>query len=187
MNSTQQGYDDPFNEIVAEHTEFAHNVARRILRNEHDVEEAVQEAFLSAYRAFPNFKGESKVTTWLYRIVVNACLIKMRYNKSRSRHIVQPSSYEREPIYPHAVADDMFSDPEKLALNSELGELLKKHLEALTSEVRSAVVLRDVHGYSTSEASEILDISVPALKSRLHRGRTLLKESLGDYEQLKAA
>ena len=61
-----------FDSIVEEHSSFARNIARRILSDEHDVEEAVQEAFLSAYRAFPNFKGKSKVSTWLYRIVVNA-------------------------------------------------------------------------------------------------------------------
>lgn len=176
-----------FDSIVDEHSAFARNIARRILHDEHDVDEAVQDAFLSAYRAFPNFKGKSKVSTWLYRIIVNACLLKIRYNKRHLKHI---TSYAREHTgveYPSSSATRTSDSPEKMALNSELCEELKRKLELLSPEVHSAILLRDVHGYSTEEASQILGISPSALKSRLHRGRTLLREWLEEYSHVVSA
>ena len=82
--STSADIEDAFCDIVEKHSTFAYNVAFRMLHNEADAEDAVQEAFMSAYRAYPRFKGDSKVSTWLYRIVVNSCLMKIRKDKSRA-------------------------------------------------------------------------------------------------------
>ena len=77
--------DAEFNTLVENYSDRGFHVALRILHNAHDAEDAVQEAFISAYRAFPNFKGQSKASTWLYRIVVNTCLLKIRKGKTRTQ------------------------------------------------------------------------------------------------------
>ena len=90
-SSEQDGIvsDRDFSEMVENYADFAYNVAYRMLRNVEDAEDAVQEAFISAYRAFSTFKGQSKVSTWLYRIVVNACLMKIRKEKSRTKYFFE--------------------------------------------------------------------------------------------------
>ena len=163
--------EEEFCAVIEQYADFSYNVALRILHRQEDAEDAVQEAFLSAYRAFPSFKGQSKVSTWLYRIVVNACLMRIRKDKSRAKYLTQ-TGYEDAVVY------DWTTDPERSAENSELQDRIRDGLSRLSPELRAAVVLRDVQELSTDEAAEILDISPPALKSRLHRGRILLRKYL---------
>ncbi len=163
-----------FSEIVDKYSDSAYHIALRILHNATDAEDAVQEAFMSAYRAFPKFKGQSKVSTWLYRIVVNACLMKIRKEKSRVKYITETG-------YDDAVVHDWRYDPEKAAMNAELHEALQNGLGRLSPELRTAVVLQDVQGLSGQEAAEALDITVASFKSRLHRARVLLRKYLEGY------
>tara|TARA_B100000749_G_C18032716_1_gene303932 strand:+ start:100 stop:519 length:420 start_codon:yes stop_codon:yes gene_type:complete len=111
-NRSQES-QDAFSQVVEDYADFAYNVAFRMLRNTEDAKDAVQEAFISAYRSFARFKGESKVSTWLYRIVVNACLVKSRKQKSRSKYLVE-TGYNEEII------SDWDNDPEQTAVNGEL-------------------------------------------------------------------
>jgi len=111
-HSAERAFSDAaFAQIVEDHADLAYNVAYRMLRNVEDAEDAVQEAFISAYRSFSKFKGQSKVSTWIYRIVVNSCLMKIRKEKSRSKYL-------SETGYNDAVVPDWGNDPEKAAVNS---------------------------------------------------------------------
>ena len=166
--------DRDFSEIVENNADFAYNVAYRILRNAEDAEDAVQEAFISAYRAFSTFKGQSKASTWLYRIVVNACLMKIRKEKSRTKYFVETG-------YNDTVIQDWGNDPEEAAVTSELRGVIESGLLGLSPDLRAAVVLRDVQGLSPEEAAESLGTSVAAFKSRLHRGRILLRKHMSGY------
>ncbi len=164
-----------FSEIVERYSDSAYHIALRMLHNATDAEDAVQEAFMSAYRAFSNFNGQSKVTTWLYRIVVNACLMKIRKEKSRAKYLTETG-------YDDAVVHDWRNDPEKAAMNAELRDVLQSGLGRLCPELRAVIVLRDVQGLSCQEAAEALDITVACLKSRLHRARVLLRKYLEGYQ-----
>ena len=166
--------EEAFCALVEEYAERAYHVAFRILRNVHDAEEAVQEAFLSAYRAMPNFKGQSKGSTWLYRIVVNASLLKIRKEKRREKYLTLTG-------YEDAVVADWRANPEKAALDGELGEVLEEGLRRLSPHLRTAIVLRDVQGLTNEEAAEALDITVSSFKSKLHKGRVLLRKYLEGY------
>ena len=162
-----------FDTIVEKYADFVYNVAFRMMGKPEDAEDVAQDAFLSAYRAFERFRGESRVTTWLYRITVNAALMKLRKEK-RARTLTQTGLEDVD-------VPDWDAGPEKLAVTSELGEKLQEGIAQLQPELRSAVVLRDVEELSTSEAAEVLDVTVSSLKSRLHRGRVLLREYLSDF------
>ncbi len=172
--SASRTTEEEFCEIVETYSDSAYNIAFRMLHDADDAEDAVQEAFISAYRAFPKFKGQSKVTTWLYRIVVNACLMKVRKEKARTKYLPEIG-------YDDAVIYDWRNDPQKAAINAELRDVLHNGLARLHPELRTVVVLRDVQGLSSQETAEVLDISVANAKSRLHRARVLLREYLDGY------
>lgn len=123
-----------FTEIVEQYSDLAYSVAFRMLRNAEDAEDAVQEAYISAFKALPNFKGQSKLSTWLYRIVVNACLMKIRKDKSRSKYI-------SENLFDDALVYDQKNDPEDAAVNSELRSTLENGLDLLSPDLRAVVVL----------------------------------------------
>ncbi len=132
-----------------------------------------EDAFLSAYRNFHRFRGESRVSTWLYRIAVNAALMKLR--RDRNRNTLTQTGYEDMHIV--SPSDGL----EKLALNSELRVRLEEGLDRLPDNLKTAVLLRDIQGMSNREAAAVLEISVSSLKARLHRGRVLLRRHLQDY------
>jgi RNA polymerase sigma-70 factor (ECF subfamily) len=162
-----------FEEVVERYTDLVYNVAYSYMGNPHDAEDIVQDAFLSAYRTWDRFRGESRVTTWLYRIATNAALMKIRKGK-RGRELTQTG------------LDDIDiprkgMSPEQGAANAELGAKLNERIAMLEPNLRTAVVLRDVQDMSNTEAAEILEITVSSLKSRLHRGRLLLRKHLSDY------
>ena len=178
MTNFQRGVvrttEEMFSDIVETYSNAAYNIALRMLRNTADAEDAVQEAFISAFRAFPNFRGQAKVSTWLYRIVVNACLMKIRKVKSRAKYITETG-------YDDVIVHDLSNDPEKAAINGELREVVESGLAWLSPDLRAAVVLRDVQRLTTEEAAAVLESSVAAFKSRLHRGRVLLRKRLEAY------
>jgi RNA polymerase sigma-70 factor (ECF subfamily) len=165
--------DAEFSAIVERYTDYAYNVAYRLLNNAADAEDAVQDAFLSAYRSRERFRGDAQVTTWLYRIVVNAALQKVR----KERKPQQTGAADIEDV----VVVDKGPGPESHALNAELGEHLEAALAGLPDDLRTAVVLRDVEQLSTEEAADVVGVSVAAFKARLHRGRVALRESLAPF------
>ncbi len=164
-----------FQDIVEKHTAFVYNVAYRLLGNPHDAEEATQDAFLSAWKARDRFRGDAQLTTWLYRIATNAALMRLRKDKRRKLMNVPEEAQLDVP------STDWSHSPSVAAMNSELGERLKGAITELPDDLRVAVVLRDVQGLSNEEAAEVLDISVPALKARLHRGRVGLRAALSAF------
>ena len=178
MTNPQDGQDSQaevpdFETIVEEYSSFVYNVAYRMMNDPEDAEDVAQEAFLSAYRAFGRFRGDSKVTTWLYRITVNAALMKLRKEK-RARTLTRTGIEDMDIA-------DWDETPEKLAANAELGDKLQEGISYLPPDLRAAVVLRDVTGLSNSEAAEALGVTVSSIKSRLHRGRVLLRQFLSEY------
>jgi RNA polymerase sigma-70 factor (ECF subfamily) len=164
-----------FQELAGKHAGFVYNVAFRMMGNPHDAEEVSQDAFLSAWKARDRFRGDALPTTWLYRITVNAALMRLRKDKRRKEMTVPEDAGKDLP------STDWAQSPSASAINAELGDRLKTAITELPAELRAAVVLRDVQGLSNEEAAETLDISVPALKARLHRGRVALRDALARY------
>ena len=165
--------DETFSRIVEEYTDYAYNIAYRMLNNPADADDVVQDAFLSAYRARDRFRGDAQVTTWLYRIVVNAALQRIR--KEKKPRAMAAGTVEDIDVM------DWSPGPESQTLNSELRDKLEEAIGELSEDLRTAVVLRDVEQLSTEEAAEIVGVSVPAFKARLHRGRVALREHLNEY------
>jgi RNA polymerase sigma-70 factor (ECF subfamily) len=154
---------DAFAELVRAYERRVASVLYRLLDDPRDVEEATQDVFVQAWRNLRRFRGDAQLFTWLYRIAVNAALMRSR----RTRPAVQELD-DRLPAPP---------DPEP-----GLRDLLVRELAALPFEYRAAVVLRDVEGLSNAEVAEALGVSVAAAKSRIHRGRMRIRDALSRWE-----
>ena len=154
--------DASFEQIVEQYSDFVYNVSYRVLSNQADAEDAVQETFISAYRNFERFRGDSSVSTWLYRIAMNASLMKLR--KDRRKDYLTQTGYDDTQLV------SWVEGPESAALNTELREQLEHGLAMLPAQLRSVVVLRDVQGLSNEDAAEVLGSTISSLKSKLHMG-----------------
>jgi RNA polymerase sigma-70 factor (ECF subfamily) len=156
------GDPDAFAEIVRRHRDRLWAVALRTVGDREDAADALQDALLSAYRAAERFRGDSAVTTWLHRIVVNACLDRMRRRQSR-------------PTVP-LPETDVTPAP---AADRDTALVVREALATLPPEQRAALVLVDVQGYAVAEAAEILGVAEGTIKSRCARGRARLAVLLG--------
>jgi RNA polymerase sigma-70 factor (ECF subfamily) len=156
------GDRDAFGELVHRHRDRLWAVALRTMNDREDAADALQDALLSAYRAAERFRGDSAVTTWLHRIVVNACLDRIRRQRAR------PTVPLPEVDTTVAPAPDRDT---RLDVEAALGQL--------PVEQRAALVLVDVHGYAVSEAAGILGVAEGTIKSRCARGRAKLAVVLG--------
>ncbi len=160
------------------------NLAMSILKNESDAEEASQDVFMTVIRKVNTFKGNSALYSWMYRICVNTCLMRLRGRRRNETVAIE----EFMPVFTeegmHASPmDDWSKEVERKALNEELGKMIRKFTEELSEKYRVVFVLSDVEGLSNEETAKILGMTVPAVKSRLHRARLYLREQLSRYLQ----
>ncbi len=163
-----------FEHLVEEYADRVYNIALHITGSPEDAEDAMQEVFLAAYRGWERFRGEASVSTWLYRITVNASFMRMRERK-------HPVEYLSDTGYDELDVPSPPATPADITLHRELVEKIEEGLSRLPPEYRATIVLRDVQGLSTSEAARVLEVSEANLKSRLHRARVLLRRYLQEY------
>ncbi len=152
-------------------------VARRVTRNDHDADEAVQEALLSAYNALPGFQRTSRLSTWLHRIVVNAALMLIRRKTRRhERSLDEIEAGDSESSWvPSELIDEAYG-PQRLAERAEEARTVRAAIAVLPDVHRTVLELRDLQERSTAETAEALGISSGAVKTRLHRARAALRE-----------
>jgi len=176
---TAGGETRAFDELVRRYRDRVYRLCMKILRHEDDAAEALQDAFLSAYRGLPNFKRESQFSTWLYRIATNASLMKLR--RRRDGHVSyeqsQGSDGDAEPL----AIPDWSSQPLDELLDAETREVLGREVELLPANEREVFVLRDIMEQSNSDVAQELGLSVAAVKSRLHRARLHLRDRMNRY------
>jgi RNA polymerase sigma-70 factor (ECF subfamily) len=176
---TVGGDNRAFDELARRYRDRVYRLCTKILRHEDDAAEALQDAFLSAYRGLPNFKRESRFSTWLYRIATNASLMKLR--RRREGHV----SYEQsqgalEDSEPLAIAD-WSAQPLDELLDAETRELLEREVQHLPPNEREVFVLRDIMEQSNADVARELGLSVAAVKSRLHRARLHLRDRMNRH------
>jgi RNA polymerase sigma-70 factor, ECF subfamily len=175
----QGGDNRAFDELVRRYREKVYRQAFKILRHEEDAAEALQDAFLSAYRGLKNFKVESTFSTWLYRVATNAAL--MRYRRRRNPTVsLDQSQSQNEDAEPMEIPDWSAQPLEEL-LDAETREVLYESLIRLPEDLADVFIKRDIDELSNAEVAESLGISVAAVKSRLHRARVGLREDLDRY------
>lgn len=179
LAALRAGEDVAFTAFAHQHAGPMLAVARRIVGNEEDARDALQEAFLSAFKAIKTFEGGSRLSTWLHRIVVNAALMKLRSRKraqERSIEDLLPKFLsDGHPVTPAAAWRET-GDSE--AQKKENRMLVRAAIEELPEIYRTVLLLRDIEEMSTEETAEVLGINNNAVKTRLHRARQALRTLL---------
>jgi RNA polymerase sigma-70 factor (ECF subfamily) len=176
--------------VMRSHNRMLFRIARSILENDAEAEDALQEAYLAAFRNVGSFHGNSKMSTWLARIVMNEALGRLR---KRHRAAVVVPFAGRDPDDPSeeedAMADPTAEPPEAAALRGELRRLLERRIDELPAQFRTVFILRDIEEMTVEETAECLDIPAATVRTRAFRARALLRESLArdiDFATLKA-
>ncbi len=166
-----------FEELTRRYETKAHNLAMRLTRNPEDAEEVLQDVFVTVYRKIESFEGKAKFSSWLYRITVNAAFMKLRKRR-------QEQSVAFEDLTPNVQNKALGSQGgvsafcDSLAVNNEIRMALDGAINKLPDEYRAVFILRDIDGLSNKEVGQILSLSIPAVKSRLHRSRLMLGKRL---------
>ncbi len=179
VERAKAGDKEAFGQLVERHESKVYGLCLKMLGNAEDAEDCLQEVFMKAFEALPRFREEARFSTWVYRIATNACLMRLRKKKLQTVPLDRPMNVGGESL-PREVPD-WSTDPSSDLMNEELNGVLTQHINELRPDNRIVFVLRDIHGLSTDDTASILGLSVPAVKSRLHRARLYLRERLGDY------
>lgn len=168
-----------FDTLVQRCHRQAYNIAYRMAGNHADAEDLTQEAFLRAYRFFDRYNRQMPFENWLYRIISNVFIDELRKRpRFRAHSLDQPLSNGGSDGEVRLEVPDLTGDPESLMLQAELDEPLQRALNALPADFRQAVVLADVEGLSYEEIAEAMNCSLGTVRSRLHRGRKMLRNRL---------
>lgn len=167
-----------FEILMEKHESKMYAVALRMCKNREDAQDCLQDAMLRIYKALPTFKGQSSFSTWAYRITMNTCLDDLRRKKVR-----QAQSLDQMLDVGWAPVDEN-NTAERHLENNELKRNLSRAIQSLPEEMRAAVVLRDIQGFSYEEIANVLSTNVGTVKSRISRGREKLREILSRNQEL---
>lgn len=167
--------------VFREHAPRVYQIARRILANDADAQDATQDVMLQVVRKLDQFRGESAFPTWLHRVTVNAALAVRR--KKGARHEQSADSFPDQFVadgHRHLVRH-WTPEPEKKVLEQERQALIESAIQELPEGYRDVYVLADVEQLPNGEIADMLDMSLPAVKSRLHRARLMMRDRLSPY------
>lgn len=176
-----------FEELIARHEEKVYRLAMRFVRNETDAREILQETFLSAWRNLESFQGRAQFASWIHRVAVNAALMLLRSQRRHPQVAVEDVEPEalgeaaQQAGATLAAATDWSRRPDDHFQSEELRRHIQTAVDALPESQRAVFLLRDVDGLSTDETAELLGVTVPTIKTRLHRARLALRAAITRY------
>ena len=160
-------------EIVRRYNQRLYRLARGILRDDNEAEDALQDGYLKAFSQLASFRGDAAFGTWLGRIVLNEALMRQR----RRRTTVELTDNPQVIPFPHA---SQSIDPERALAQHEIRKLLERAIDQLPDDFRAVLIARAVEGMSTKETAALLDLNAKTVKTRLHRARSLVKQALDE-------
>lgn len=176
VERVQQGDKNAFNLLVLKYQSKVMSLISRYVRNQADVADVAQEAFIKAYRALPNFRGESAFYTWLYRIAVNSAKNHLVAQGRKSpAHSVDVDDAE---FYEGNDALKEFATPERLVLSDEISKVIFETLEGLPEDLRMAISLRELDGMSYEDIANVMECPVGTVRSRIFRAREAIDKML---------
>jgi RNA polymerase sigma-70 factor (ECF subfamily) len=173
--------DTAYEEVVRRFGPRMLSVSRRLLTQEQDAQDAVQDAFLSAFKSIGNFQGDAKLATWLHRIVVNAALMKLRSKRRKPESAIDDLLPKYRDDGHRRGNGDWRVTHDTAVQTSEIREQVLAAIDKLPDLYRDILMLRDIEELSTEEAAQQLEITEGAVKTRLHRARLALRETLDPF------
>lgn len=182
VNEAVGGSYQAFEEIVQRYEDKAYRLAWSMVKDDDLAADVVQDAFLNMYRKLDSFKGNSKFSSWAYRVIVNAALMKLRKKKRRSEVALEALGPTFLDDGHHAATVPQWRvRADKAALNQELRDKIIAAVDELEPKYQTVFILKEVEGLSLEEIGDVMELSVPAVKSRLHRARLFLRATLEIY------
>lgn len=179
IDRTLQGDFSAFEELVDKYQGRIYRHLRKIVHDGNQTEDLLQETFLSAYKGLGSFTGASSFSTWLFRIATNAALMFLR--KHTHDQVEYDDEIANQSSEMMTASPEFISTPLEILLSLEGKRVLEQAIDDLPVIYRTVMVLRDIEGFSLEETSDVLGISIPAVKSRLHRARNIVREALTAY------
>lgn len=180
IRQVRDGKDEAFNLLVRRYQNRVYSLVHRIVNIPQEVEDVAQEVFVTLYRSLPNFRGDCAFSTWLYRVTVNHCKNRLKYLQRRNFHRAQEIEETAEKDF-QAHTSMALADPEQQLIGRQLEECIQRELNQLEEEYRIVLILRDIEHLAYEEISEITELPLGTVKSRLHRARSALKERMERY------
>jgi RNA polymerase sigma-70 factor (ECF subfamily) len=188
VTGLRAGDPKTFEQIVRQYGPRLLSTTRRILNNDEDARDAVQDAFISAFRARAQFAGDARISTWLHRIAVNAALTRLRSRQRKAEDALDDLLPQFQPNGHYAEKLVAWNEPADVRVSRrETSDLVRRAIEDLPDSYRTVLMLRDIEGLSTEEAAQMLQITTNAVKLRLHRARLALRALLAPHFQGAAA
>jgi RNA polymerase sigma-70 factor (ECF subfamily) len=184
FHAAKRGDYDAFEQIVRRYHDRLYRLAYGMTKSQSDAEEVVQDTFLNAFRSLGGFRGDATPATWLYRIAANTALMRLR---GKRRH--PTLAFDEVPngaslngaVEGLAPPPAWSRQPDEKLLTSELRTAIDKAVDLLPEKYRLVLLLRDVEGLSNEDVADTLGLTIPTVKSRLHRSRMFVRERLEDY------
>jgi RNA polymerase sigma-70 factor (ECF subfamily) len=177
----QAGDDGAVNDFAREYRPRILQLAVRYVKNAEDAEEVAQDVLLKAVAKISEFRGDAALSSWLYRVTFNASMSRLRHLRATRTPVAESVRTQAEDGAIGPEIPDWSAMADEVALRRQMRRRLASAVKALPEIYRAPVILRDVHGLSTEEASSALQLNDQTLKSRLHRGRLLLRRHLSDF------
>ena len=178
----QAGDSTAVNELSSTYGPRIHQLAFRYLKNWEDAEEVAQDVLMKVHRKIGGFRGDAALSSWIYRITFNTAMSRLRTNRySRPNEVQAVDVTTENGDIARPEPQDWSSLADDRVLRAQMRERLIGALQHLPEVYRTPVILRDIQGLSTEEASAVLKVKPQTLKSRLHRGRLILRQHLGDF------
>lgn len=178
----KQGDKRALSRVVTENEQLVFNTALKLVGNTEEAECVMQETFLKVFQALPQFKGESSLSTWIYRIATNFALMRLRDRKKDFNGLEDADGKINKSTL-ETFNRSIGNNPLRALENSELRGLMEEAIDELPPKFRSVFVLKDIEGMSLKEISEMTEMSLPAVKSNLHRARLFLRNRLAEYAE----
>jgi RNA polymerase sigma-70 factor (ECF subfamily) len=183
LGRAQDGEVEAFESLVERPKDRLYGLALRMTRSEADAAEVVQDTFLAAYQNLKRFRGEAAFGSWVHRIAANNALMRLRHQRvveAAGEELASPEFTERGSLA-EVPEEDWSRRADEKVLDEELGRAIRQATDSLPQGYREVFLLKDVEGMSYEEIAEMMGISVPAVKSRLHRARLALREKIDAF------
>ena len=182
LKKSMKGDNDAFGELILKYENFVYNTVYHAIGNREDAFDVSQEVFIKAFRALKNFRGDCKVSTWLYKIAMNASKDYIREkSKRRTISLSDWTDEENGNRPPDIIEDSIDAKPEESYERNETRDSVRKAIANLSEDHRTVIVLRDIEGYSYEEIADMLDLEIGTVKSRISRARNAVKENLKEW------
>lgn len=177
IEKSQKGDVSSFEKLIDKYQVVAYNIAYRMVGNKDDAYDITQEALIKVYKSIKKFKGNSSFSTWLYRIVTNTCIDAIRKQKKVKTYSIDKPIETSEGSFTRELCDEK-NKPEDIYERKETKEKVQEAIKKLPEQYRIVIILRDIQSFTYEEISESIDCPLGTVKSRINRGRILLKDIL---------